>query len=204
LNISYSTLLANKFNISGGALFSPYAYDTARQTRSATYLYNTNKQLFRFVSAGINMSTSFRSLAPDAKQKATATQRNAIYNNFNAYYDFNVPWDVNISTRFEVSKGYVRATQKDTLFLDATITAGGNVNLTPNWKIAINQVGINVITKKINSLQLGIVRDLHCWQLSIDVIPFGYARSYNFNLGVKSGALQDLKITKRSSFADNF
>jgi lipopolysaccharide assembly outer membrane protein LptD (OstA) len=204
LSINYSTLLLSKFNISGGFAFSPYAYDTARNTRSATYLYSTEKKLFRFLRAGVNMSTSFKSLAANANSKATPQQRNAIYNNFNAYYDFNVPWDINLSTRFDVNKGFTRIAKQDTLIYDATVTMGGNVNLTPNWKIAINNVGVNVITKKITSLQLGMIRDLHCWQMSIDVVPFGYARSYNFTLGVKSSVLQDLKLARNKSFTDNF
>jgi hypothetical protein len=204
LNPAFSTLLFNKFNISGGALFSPYAYDTARQRRSSKYLIDSEKKLFRFVSAGINMSTSFKSLQADAKTKATPSQRDAVYNNFGAYYDFNVPWDIQISTRFDVAKKYNRVSKKDTLDLDATVSMGGNINLTPNWKVAVNNVGINVITKKITSLQIAMIRDLHCWQMSIDIIPFGYARSYNFNLGVKSSVLQDLKIVRSKQFTDNF
>ncbi len=205
VNIAYSTLLFNKFNISGGTLFSPYAWDTSRNTRSSTLLINSaEKKLLRFVSAGINMSTSFKSLAKDAKSKATEEQSNAIYNNFSAYYDFNIPWDVGINTRFDVRKLYNRATQKDSLDYGATLTLNGNINLTPNWKIAVSGVGVNIITQKINSMQLGLVRDLHCWQMNVSVIPFGFTRSYNFTLGVKSSVLQDLKLAKNKQFTDNF
>jgi len=48
-----------------------------------------------------------------------------------------------------------------------------------------------------------IFRDLHCWEMHLNLIPFGYLRSYNFTLNVKSSVLQDLKLVRRKDFRDN-
>jgi hypothetical protein len=56
---------------------------------------------------------------------------------------------------------------------------------------------------KLSALQFDISRDLHCWQMSLNLIPFGYYRSFFFTLQVKSSVLQDLKLTRRKSYQDN-
>ena len=48
-----------------------------------------------------------------------------------------------------------------------------------------------------------ISRDLHCWQMSFSWIPFGYHRSWSFNIGVKAASLSDLKYDKSQSMYDN-
>ncbi|MEN9339778.1 MAG: hypothetical protein RIQ62_1090, partial [Bacteroidota bacterium] len=48
-----------------------------------------------------------------------------------------------------------------------------------------------------------IYRDLHCWEMRLNLIPFGLLKSYNFTLNVKSTVLQDLKLVRRKDFRDN-
>jgi len=49
---------------------------------------------------------------------------------------------------------------------------------------------------------IGIARDLHCWQMNVNWIPFGRFTSYNIDIRVKSSILQDLKVSRRRSFFD--
>jgi hypothetical protein len=42
--------------------------------------------------------------------------------------------------------------------------------------------------------------DLHCWELSLSVIPFGRRQSYSISFNVKSSLLSDLKIKKQDTF----
>ena len=41
------------------------------------------------------------------------------------------------------------------------------------------------------------------WQMSFSWIPFGYHRSWSFNIGVKAASLSDLKYDKSQSMYDN-
>jgi hypothetical protein len=41
---------------------------------------------------------------------------------------------------------------------------------------------------------------MHCWQLSINVIPVGFTRSFNFSISPKAALLQDLKINRTRYF----
>ena len=47
-------------------------------------------------------------------------------------------------------------------------------------------------------------RDLHCWQMAFNFVPFGYMKSYSFTINAKSSMLKDLRLQKRESNYDNF
>ena len=49
---------------------------------------------------------------------------------------------------------------------------------------------------------LNIYRDLHCWEMLVKWIPFGYRQSYNFTIRVKASVLQDLKWEKKKDWYD--
>lgn len=119
------------------------------------------------------------------------------------YYDFSLPWNVsfNYSIRYQAvptdngTTGY----RKD---VTQSVTANGSFNLTPKTGISI-QTGFDFKTRKMSSSSISITRDLHCWQMSFMWIPFGRARSWSFNIGVKASSLQDLKYDKSQSMFDN-
>ena len=79
----------------------------------------------------------------------------------------------------------------------------GDVSITPKWKVDIY---FRDMISKVNQLSytsFTINRDLHCFEMSFNWIPFGYIKSWDFTLRAKSTLLQDLKITKRKDFRDN-
>jgi len=53
---------------------------------------------------------------------------------------------------------------------------------------------------RLMELSLNISRDMHCWQMSINVTPVGYSHFFNFTISPKAGLLQDLKINKTKYF----
>ena len=79
----------------------------------------------------------------------------------------------------------------------------GDVSLTSKWKIQYST------TYDLRALKLSgvpsftIYRDLHCWDLNFQWVPFGYYKSYNVTLKVKAAILQDLKLSKRSDYTNN-
>jgi hypothetical protein len=76
----------------------------------------------------------------------------------------------------------------------------GGFNLTERWKVSVDAPLQFTEFKKIDlgaGCNINISRDLHCWQMSLNLIPYGYYRSFNFMLQVKSSVLQDLKLTKK-------
>jgi hypothetical protein len=55
-------------------------------------------------------------------------------------------------------------------------------------------------TTSIQTLTMFISREMHCWQLSINVTPVGLYRSFNITINPKSGLLRDLKINRTRYF----
>jgi len=114
------------------------------------------------------------------------------------YVDFKVPWSLSI--RYNVNfrkKGFEegRITQ--------TLSFNGDLKLTENTRIGFRS-GYDFEAKDLTQTSINIFRNLHCWEMSLNWIPFGRFTSYNFTVRVKSALLQDLQINRRNSFTDNF
>ncbi len=63
--------------------------------------------------------------------------------------------------------------------------------------------GYDIKNQKITATSFNISRDLHCWSMTFNCIPFGTHQSFNFQINVSSSMLRDLKLTKRDSWYDN-
>ncbi len=79
------------------------------------------------------------------------------------------------------------------------IQFGGTLNLSPKWQMGINGY-YNISLGQLNPLSLSISRDLHCWQMSIQISPIGYYRFFSINISPKSPLLRDLRIDRTRSF----
>jgi hypothetical protein len=123
-------------------------------------------------------------------------------NQYYTYVDFNVDWSFgvryNISYRKQFSQSIMDFEDKYT----QTLNFNGNIKLTPNWNVALNS-GWDFKEQKLTYTQVNIMRDLHCWQMSLNWIPMGRFKSFSFQLNVKSAMLKDLKLSKRESWYDN-
>ncbi|MGZ3836100.1 MAG: putative LPS assembly protein LptD, partial [Mucilaginibacter sp.] len=114
-----------------------------------------------------------------------------------AYVDFNVPWNLSLNYSFNYSNSYVST------FVTNTIQMSGDINITKNWKVQYT-TNYDLRAGRLSSAtSFGIYRNLHCWDLNMQWLPFGYYKSYNVTLRVKAAILQDLKLTKRSDYTSN-
>ena len=121
-----------------------------------------------------------------------------IQNNPDLYVDFNIPWS--LRTAYTVSSN-------KTGFQDKTVrqsmTFSGSLGLTDNTQLTFNS-GYDFENEEFTTTRLSVHRDLHCWTLDFNWVPFGTYQSYMLSLRVKSPILQDLKVEKRRSFFDFF
>jgi len=86
--------------------------------------------------------------------------------------------------------------------VNQSLSFNGDLNLTSYWKIGFN-TWYDLSAGKFTNMSLNFYRDLHCWEMRMNWIPFGGQESYNFQINVKSSILQDLKLNKRKDFYDN-
>ncbi|HTI90627.1 MAG TPA: putative LPS assembly protein LptD [Puia sp.] len=211
-----STLFQN-INITGGATLNPYQTDSFGFNIDK-YAWSAKKfSLGRISQGNLAISTSFKSKPKDEKlaQQKTQNQQdqipltmeeqqaqlNYIRNNPGQFADFNVPWSLNLA----FALNFVNAEKPDYTGFATTITSSvnwsGDFNLTEKWKIGLNGY-YDLKYQKMQSLTASISRDLHCWQMSINVTPVGYTHFFNITISPKSGILQDLKINRTKYFYD--
>ena len=84
-----------------------------------------------------------------------------------------------------------------------TLNISGEVNITKKWKIGFT-TGYDFTNKAMSYTSVDIYRDLHCWEMRFNFIPFGNRRGWNFTLNVKASVLQDLKLPLKHDFRENF
>ncbi|MBK8952974.1 MAG: LPS-assembly protein LptD [Chitinophagaceae bacterium] len=217
INFYARTTLFEKISINANAILNPYQSDV-RGYDIAKYAWQGGKfKLGRLSSGSISMSTSFQSKPKDAKKdeqrkKAMNEQLNDpalqadqqrlleyMQQNPNEFVDFNIQWQLS----FSYSLSFYSRMKSDFSGFETDITSGttvnGSFNLTPKWKLSGN-ASYDFSTKKIQYLSMAINREMHCWQLSINVVPVGYARSFSFSINPKSTLLQDLKVNRSRYF----
>jgi len=77
------------------------------------------------------------------------------------------------------------------------------VNVTQKWKFSA-QTGYDFQQKAFAYTSITIYRNLHCWEMRLNWIPYGVQKSWNFQINAKSSLLQDLKLTKKKDFRDSY
>ncbi len=210
LTMAYRTTLFKKINISGGASWSPYGIDTSATipVRVKEFYFETDRKVLRFENATLAVGASFPLRNKQDKKDNDDFDDQLINNgiNYANYVDFNIPYTLNINYNIRLNRQHLRDqltnAYKDSLVFGQDLNFSGDVNLTPKWKIGL-QSGYDFINKNLSFTSIDIYRDLHCWEMRINVIPFGFRKSYNFTLNVKASVLQDLKLVRRKDFRDN-
>jgi hypothetical protein len=78
-------------------------------------------------------------------------------------------------------------------------------SLTEKWKFNFN-TGYDFNFKATTLTTLGVIRDLHCWDMSFNWTPIAgnnlRASNYSFTLNVRSALLRDLKLSRRRVYYD--
>ncbi len=115
--------------------------------------------------------------------------------------DYSVPWSLRIGYSFRHDTRYRWATDDYDSNVVQNLNVSGDLRLTPKWRIGF-RTGFDFDRKEITYTSVDIYRDLHCWEMTLNWIPFGFRRSYNFTIRVKSSVLQDLKLTRRTHHLD--
>ena len=191
----------NFLNITFNALFDPYAitenpYSPGAGLRvNKSELMNTGK-IARLTSANLNLSFSLNSKKGSSKE-ISDNQYQSLFGYPEHYVDFDMPWDVRVNYSLRYSKPYFESS------IIQTVNFTGDLSLTKKWKVSFTS-GYDIKNKKASYTTVDIYRDLHCWEASVHIVPFGTHKSYMFQINVKADMLKDLKLAKRRSWFDNF
>jgi hypothetical protein len=113
------------------------------------------------------------------------------------YPVFNVPWTMNLSYSFNYSR------PGNTSSFQQYVTFQGSLSLTK--KMAITYLsGYDFQAREITMTNIGITRDLHCWEMSLNWVPNGNLQSWSFLIRVKAPLLGDMKYERKKDFHDQY
>jgi hypothetical protein len=58
----------------------------------------------------------------------------------------------------------------------------------------------NITTGELGGVSIYLSREMHCWQMAINIAPVGKYRYFSINISPKSSVLRDLKINRTRSY----
>ncbi len=203
IGVNARTRLFNKLDITAGGDFDPYMQVNGRRVDTFEL---TNGRLAHLNSLNASISTSLRSkekTTTDANGKITPPPAPTIpitsreeyqymIDHPNMYVDFNVPWSLNVN--YNIYYSAFLPTHKIT----QSVTFNGDLTITKNWKISASS-GYDFVSNKLTVTSINVFRDLHCWELHFNWVPFGFRQSFLLTINVKSAMLKDLRVKKQSS-----
>jgi LPS-assembly protein len=215
-NFYLRSTLFEKISITASAVTNPYDYD--KQGFPVNKLFSRNGKFYpgRITNGNLSISTDFKSKPKDPKkEESRKKQMNEILNDPNLidqqnlldymrqnpaeFVDFNIPWSLGLGyslSFYERLKPDYSGFEKK---LSSNINFNGSFSLSPKWMFTVNGY-YDLDTKKLQTFQMNISREMHCWQMAISVTPVGLYRFFSINISPKSAILQDLKINRTRTF----
>ena len=217
LSMSAFTTIAKNITLNYNSTYSFYDRDSLGREVNR-FLAQTQDQLMRMEGSNLALGFQFRSKNknnPDRADTApTAAEEELIAKNGDNLIDFSVPWSLNVNYNIRLSNVWSTFSASDSLTMKQAFTFSGEVTLFKHWAISFNS-GYDMSNPRYETLQLsdfglrdftttnlGLHWDLHCWEFSMNYVPFGQRQSYMMQLNIKSALLQDLKIQRRGNLGD--
>ncbi|MEO5905439.1 MAG: putative LPS assembly protein LptD, partial [Saprospiraceae bacterium] len=211
LNINGNTrFFKGLTTVSVGATYSFYGLRDNVKLDTALYIKSHNK-LLRFDNLRLRFSTQFtvadviglftggndddqntstsRSAAPKKRLPTVEDKFMDLFTGFSINHEFQL-------VRSDRITG-------DTTFVSAhTVNMVGSLSITPNWSINVGNIGYDFQSKELTYPDIGLSRDLHCWELAFSFQPD--RGTYSFHIGVKPGSFDFLKFPYRRGNYDSF
>jgi hypothetical protein len=213
------TTIFEKININARSSYSLYALDS-RGSATGTFEREKTGKLVRMTSFSTSLDFSLSDLLKGTKNNQGAgaspssnggqslnqgtpgqmndrlQQKGTNFDKY-GYPEFNVPWNMSISYTLNYDKSSLKPV------LTQAVTMNGNITVTKKMNVTYSS-GYDFKGKEITMTNIGITRDLHCWNMSFNWVPNGTMQSWNFTLKVKASVLGDLKYERRKDFHDTY
>lgn len=174
-----NTDLFNKVRLNVGVTHSPYDRDSTGQQVNL-FLKDTGKKWLRLTRANA-----------------------ALGSNFQGGEDTNWPWNLRVDYNLDMRKQWLAETQRDSLVMTQSMRARGGIDLFDLFRIDLS-TGYDFMRREQTSTQLDVYWDLHCWELAVNVVPFGLRKSIYIRLNIKASMLKDLKVEYRKYSEQGF
>lgn len=199
LHIHARSTIAEQVSVNVSATYSPYAVNAFGVPQNRFYFAETGRPL-RLLRATLNASTSLRGGRGAAAPEIAAPRQRPLdviggdgllpHDHRRpdlGFVDFSIPWSLALDFNWGMSRTFTGADPS----VHATLNGTFDLGLTPNWRIS-GRSGFDIQNGRFVPTQISVLRDLHCWEMSINWLPFGDVRAFSFSIYVKSGHLRDI------------
>ena len=219
-NIGARTNLLNKINITASAFVDPYVYDEQTGRRLNRLVWKDRAfSLGKLMNASLSISSQFQ--GGDKTQKKNNDRLNAlpinpatglpldensaeaayIRSNPGEFADFSIPWSVSFGLSLRYNTVFNAQAGGFDGVVNSDINFNGTLNITPKWQMGVTGI-YNFSQGDMGVLTLSASREMHCWQMSINVSPIGVSRFFSINISPKSALLRDVRINRTRYFFD--
>jgi hypothetical protein len=196
IGVSGRTTLLDKITFNFAGVFDPYVVNSAG-TRINQFEWKENGKIAHLNNANLSLNFSVVNNKKNySSDKGSKDELQTINKNKEDYIDYSVPFNLYVGYSLYYQNNFTIADQTT-----QTLNFSGDIQVTKAWKVNFNS-GYDFIQKDLSYTSLGIYRDLHCWEMRLNWVPFGFQQNYYFQINVKSSVLQDLKLTKRNDRFD--
>jgi len=213
ISIYARSTLFEKINITASAILDPYLTDN-RGFRKDIYAWQGGKfSPGKITNGNLNISTGFQSKKKDEKKKDEKSeeedlainqdqlmqQMDYMRRNPAEFADFNIAWSLNVGINLQFSNQPKPDFSGYQTEYSSSATFNGDFNLTKKWKMGANGY-YDLKNLNLQSFTMFVSRDLHCWQMSVNITPVGLYRYFSININPKSSMLRDLKVNRTRYF----
>ncbi|MFM2428482.1 MAG: hypothetical protein RL012_366 [Bacteroidota bacterium] len=203
INFKTRTKLFDKlFDISFESTFDPYLHKKKGNTRSNEFAWSHGKGIGRMKNASLSISTKLGSKSKhstlnqsgaseddqDTKEAPTPIQEDPTQ-----YVNFKIPLGLTLDYKW----AYTCPAPWDNPEKTNSLSFEWLINLTEKWEVTCKST--YDLTKREfvgHSTDIGIHRDLHCWEMNFNWNPLGDKQTYKFSVGLKAPLLKDFKYSR--------
>jgi lipopolysaccharide assembly outer membrane protein LptD (OstA) len=196
ISVAGRTTVLDRISLSFAGVFDPYMVNDAG-VRYNKFEINESGKLAHMNNANLSVNFSvFNGKKDYQSSKGSKEELENINKNKGDYIDYSVPFNLSVGYSFFYKNNFGTSDQTT-----QTLNFNGDVQVTKNWKVNFNS-GYDFEQKDLSYTSLGVFRDLHCWEMRLNWVPFGFQQNYFIQINVKSSVLQDLKLTKKNDRFD--
>ena len=208
---THTYLFDKLFDISFKSTFDPYLYEPTGHTekrnkkkyvQSNELAWNHGKGLGHMKNASLSIGAK---LGPEARknlneygalqddQDIQTEEKEDIQIDPEKYMDFDIPWYLDLKYNWN----YTCATPADTPQKAISLGLAWHMNLTKHWQVTCKSAYDLTEREWVGSAtDIGIHRDLHCWEMDFNWNPLGDQQTYRFSVGLKAPLFKDLKYNR--------
>jgi lipopolysaccharide assembly outer membrane protein LptD (OstA) len=191
--ISGRTSLFSFLDVTFQFSFDPYIINNKGIRVNQTEA-KVNKRGMRFLGSGLNLGVNwrldqefFKGLKKESKSNGEVSKQKepifpeTVLGTPNTRPDFKNPWSVTINYTFNYGDNenftyYIhRNNKKYNSNIVQTINISADINITRKWKLEV-LTGYDIQQKDFSYTEFRIYRDLHCWEMRLNWIPWGHRK----------------------------